>query len=91
MRQNKGGIKKLPCYSVTPMEVVAIGLKVGPLRFDKCRLAALKRGLGEFAIVGDFALRIEVMPPEDARPPEGWLHEFCSPKLMTKAMALVES
>ncbi len=83
--------KRLPVYSITPLEVVAIGLKMGPDKFDRCRVAAFKRMMGEFAVIGDCALRVEVVPPDDARPPEGWLREFCPPKAMRKAQASLDS
>ena len=81
--------RRLPSYSITPMESVAIALKMGDLRWEKARLAAMSRRLGEFAVVGDCTISVEASPADDMRPPDGWLREFCPKKALDKAERLV--
>lgn len=87
--QVRDPFRPLPEYCIDPLEMTAIGLKLGPLKLDAARLAAQERGLREFAIVGDCSIRVQLRPPADMRPPEPWLHEWVKPKYLAQALAIV--
>jgi hypothetical protein len=87
--QVRDPFKALPEYVVDPLEVTAIGLKLGAHRMDKARRAAKERGLREFAIVGNASVRVSLRPPADMRPPEPWLHEFVLPRYLAQAQAIM--
>jgi hypothetical protein len=87
--QVRDTFKPLPEYVLDPLEITAVGLKLGAHRMDKARLAAKERGLREFAIVGNASVRVNLRPPADMRPPEGWLHEFVRPAYMAQARLIL--
>lgn len=70
---------------VDPLEIVAIGLKLGQKAMDKAILAAKLRGIREYAIIGNHSVRVSLHPPADMRPDPGWLHEFVKPKYLARA------
>ena len=81
--------KALPDYYLDPLEITAVGLKLGEHEMEKCILRAKERGVREFAIIGDCSIRVTLRPPQDMRPPEGWLHEFVKPKYLARAKSYV--
>ena len=82
--------RPMPEYYVDPLELTAIGLKLGEIEFGKARLRAQERGLREMAIIGNASIRVALRPPADMRPPEGWLHEFVKPKYLARAKEYVK-
>ena len=87
--QVKDKFRALPEYCVEPLEIVAIGLKLGMAKFDRCRELAQERGVGEFAVIGNCGIQVMLNAPEDSRPPEGWLHEFVKIKYLAQARIMV--
>jgi hypothetical protein len=74
---------------VDPLEIVAIGLKLGQKEMDKCIARAKARGVREYAIIGNHSVRVSLHPPSDMRPDQGWLHEFVKPKYLARAREYV--
>lgn len=87
--QTRDPFRPLPEYALDPLEVTAVGLKLGADKWTKCRMAAKERGLREYAIVGDASIRVILRPPADMRPPDGWLHEFIKPRYLAQAKQIV--
>lgn len=87
--QVKDDFRALPEYCVDPLTITAIGLKLGEQRMQECILAAKRRGIREFAIIGDTSIRVMLRPPPDAWPPEPWMHEWVKPKYLAQAKAII--
>lgn len=87
--QMRDTFRALPEYYLDPLEITAVGLKLGEDKMEKCILAAKDRGLREFAIIGDCSIRVTLRPPVDMRPPEPWMHEFVKTKYLARAKSLV--
>lgn len=87
--QVKDRFRALPEYCVDPLEITAIGLKLGQSKMEKARAWARERAMGEFAIIGDSGVHVALRPPFDSRPPEPWLHEFVQPVYLAQARGIV--
>lgn len=88
--QVKDPFRPMSEYCVDPLTIVAIGLRIGRDKMDKARELAKERAMGEFAAgIGNAALHVALHPPQDAWPPEEWLHEFVKPKYYHQAKMMV--
>lgn len=87
--QIRDPFRPLPSYCVDPLTITAVGLMLGEAKMDKARKWAKDRAIGEFAVIGDAGIRIELHPAKDSWPPEPWLHEFVKPKYMHKAHQII--
>ena len=88
--QVRDTFRALPEYVLDPLEITAVGLKLGEIEMEKAILRAKSRGLREFAIIGDCSIRVALRPPADMRPPEPWLHEFVKPKYLARAKEYIK-